>query len=62
MNFLSWLCGQDYMCSSSLPDIPDKLPVEAIEVALKIAKISEPKTRKKVTDAISILLEKYFDS
>jgi len=43
-------------------DVPGKLPVEAIEVALKIAKISEPKTRRKVSDAISILLEKYFDS
>ena len=43
-------------------DVPGKLPVESVEVALRIAKISDPKTRRKVSDAIMILLEKYFDN
>ena len=42
-------------------DVPQKLPVESVEVALTIAKITEPKTRRKVSDAIMTLLEKYFD-
>lgn len=42
-------------------DTPGKLPIESVDVALKIAKISDPKTRRKVSDAIMVLLEKYFD-
>jgi len=42
-------------------DVPEKLPVESVDVALKVAKISDPKTRRKVSNAIMTLLEKYFD-
>jgi hypothetical protein len=42
-------------------DTPGKLPIESVDVAMKIAKISDPKTRRKVADAIMVLLEKYFD-
>jgi hypothetical protein len=37
-----------------------KLPPEATEVALAVAKISEPGVRREVTDAILILMKKYF--
>ena len=36
------------------------LPPEATEVALAVAKISEPGVRREVTDAILILMKKYF--
>jgi len=36
------------------------LPPEATEVALAVAKISEPGIRREVTDAVLILLKKYF--
>jgi transcriptional regulator with XRE-family HTH domain len=36
------------------------LPPEATEVALAVAKISEPGIRREVTDAILILMKKYF--
>ena len=36
------------------------LPPEATEVALVVAKISEPGVRREVTDAILILMKKYF--
>ncbi len=36
------------------------LPPEAAEIALAVAKISEPKVRREVTDAILILMKKYF--
>lgn len=39
----------------------DGLPVEAVEVAMDIAKIQNPGTRKQVAEAIRILLAKYFD-
>jgi hypothetical protein len=38
----------------------DKLPPEAVEVALAIAKIPNPGTRKKVSEAIKTLLTQYF--
>jgi transcriptional regulator with XRE-family HTH domain len=38
-----------------------KLPLEAVEVALALAKISDPSTRKEVSDAILTLVKKYFD-
>ncbi len=38
----------------------DKLPLEAVEVALAIAKIANPGTRKKVSEAIKTLLTQYF--
>ncbi|HEY9075013.1 MAG TPA: helix-turn-helix transcriptional regulator [Anaerolineaceae bacterium] len=37
------------------------LPPEATEVALAVAKISEPGVRREVTDAMLTLLKKYFD-
>jgi len=37
------------------------LPPEATEVALAIARISEPGVRREVTDAMLILLKNYFD-
>ncbi len=37
------------------------LPTEAVEVAIDIAKIQNPGTRKQVADAIRILLAKYFE-
>ncbi len=36
------------------------LPPEATEIALAVAKISEPGIRREVTDAMLILLKKYF--
>ena len=39
----------------------DKLPQEAVEVALAVAKISDPGKRKQVSDAIQTLLSKYFE-
>lgn len=41
--------------------VPDKLPVEAVEVAVQLSKIENPGTRKKVAEAIMTLLEKYFE-
>jgi len=38
----------------------ENLPPEATEVAMAVAKISEPGVRKEVTDAVLILLKKYF--
>lgn len=38
-----------------------KLPPEAIEVALALAKITNPGTRKEVAEAILILVRKYFE-
>ena len=37
------------------------LPAEAVEVAMDIARIKDPGTRKQVAEAIRILLAKYFD-
>ncbi len=39
----------------------ENLPAEAVDVAKDIAKISDPGTRKMVTDAIRTLLSKYFE-
>ena len=39
----------------------EKLPSEAVEVAMDIAKIANPGTRKEVAKAIQTLLSKYFD-
>ena len=41
--------------------VPDKLPTEAVEVAVQLSKIENPGTRKKVAEAIMTLLEKYFE-
>ena len=38
----------------------DNLPTEAVDVALDIAKIPDPRTRKQVTEAVRVLLKKYF--
>ncbi|MEW6649709.1 MAG: helix-turn-helix transcriptional regulator [Chloroflexota bacterium] len=38
-----------------------KLPPEAVEVALALAKITNPGTRKEVSQAILILVKRYFD-
>jgi hypothetical protein len=38
----------------------DNLPPEAVEIALAIAKIPNPGTRKKVSEAIKTLLTQYF--
>lgn len=38
----------------------DNLPPEAVDVALDIAKIPDPRTRKQVADAVRVLLKKYF--
>ena len=38
----------------------DNLPPEAVDVALDIAKIPDPRTRKQVAEAVRVLLEKYF--
>jgi len=40
---------------------PEHLPSESLEVALDIAKIKDDSTRRQVTDAIKILLQKYFE-
>ena len=39
----------------------EKLPLEAVEVALALAKINNPGTRKEVAQAILVLVNKYFD-
>jgi hypothetical protein len=44
---------------NSLTD--ETLPIEAIEVARSVARISDPGTRKEVAEAVQILLWKYFD-
>lgn len=38
----------------------ENLPPEAVDVALDIAKIPDPGTRKKVAKAVRVLLKKYF--
>ena len=38
-----------------------KLPIEAVNVAYDVAKISNPETRKAVAQAIQTLLAKYFE-
>jgi hypothetical protein len=38
----------------------DNLPPEAVDVALDIAKIPDPGTRKQVAEAVRVLLKKYF--
>jgi hypothetical protein len=38
----------------------ENLPPEAVDVALDIAKIPDPGTRKQVAEAVRILLKKYF--
>lgn len=43
----------------SLVDVVN-LPPEATEIALAVAKISEPGVRREVTDAILIMMKKYF--
>ena len=40
----------------------EHLPPEAVEVALDIAKITDPGTRRKVASAIRALLSKYFEA
>jgi hypothetical protein len=39
----------------------ESLPSEAVDVALAIAKIAEPSTRKSVAQAVLTLLKKYFE-
>jgi len=39
----------------------EHLPPEAVEVALQISKIKNPGTRKKVAEAIKVLLHQYFE-
>jgi transcriptional regulator with XRE-family HTH domain len=41
--------------------LPEKLPSEAVDVAMRITQIKNPGTRKRVAEAIMILLEKYFE-
>jgi len=38
----------------------ENLPPEAVDVALDIAKIPDPRTRKQVAEAVRVLLKKYF--
>jgi transcriptional regulator with XRE-family HTH domain len=38
----------------------ENLPPEAVDVALDIARISDPGTRKEVAKAVRVLLKKYF--
>ena len=38
----------------------ENLPIEAVDVALDIAKISDSGTRKEVAKAVRVLLKKYF--
>jgi hypothetical protein len=38
----------------------ENLPPEAVDVALDIAKIPDPGTRKQVAEAVRVLLKKYF--
>ena len=40
----------------------ENLPPEAVEVALDIARIPDPGTRKQVAEAILVLVRKYFDA
>lgn len=39
----------------------ENLPPEAVDVALALAKIPDPGTRKQVAEAVMVLLKKYFD-
>jgi len=39
----------------------ENLPPEAVDVALDLAKIPDPGTRKQVSEAVRTLLKKYFD-
>jgi hypothetical protein len=39
----------------------ENLPPEAVDVALALAKIADPGTRKQVAEAVMVLLKKYFD-
>jgi hypothetical protein len=39
----------------------ENLPTEAVDVALDIAKIPDPGTRKEVAKAVRVLLKKYFN-
>jgi len=39
----------------------DNLPPEAVDVALDIARIPDPRTRKQVAEAVRVLLKKYFN-
>lgn len=39
----------------------ENLPPEAVDVAMEIARIPNPGTRKQVADAILILVKKYFE-
>jgi len=56
------LAGWPAMEAFSLanPDLQN-LPPEAVSVALDIARIKDPGTRKQVAEAIRTLLAKYFD-
>ncbi len=38
----------------------NNLPPEAVDVALDIARIPDPHTRKQVAEAVRVLLKKYF--
>jgi hypothetical protein len=38
----------------------ENLPPEAVDVALDIAKIPDPRTRRKVAEAVRVLLKEYF--
>jgi hypothetical protein len=38
----------------------ENLPPEAVDVALDIAKIPDPRTRKQVAEAGQVLLKRYF--
>lgn len=39
----------------------EELPPEAVNVALAVAKIADPSTRKQVSEAIMLLIRKYFE-
>lgn len=39
----------------------ENLPPEAVDVALDIAKIPDPRTRKQVADAVRVLIKKHFN-
>jgi len=40
----------------------DNLPLEAVDVALDLAKIPDPRTRKQVASAVRVLLKQYFST
>ena len=40
----------------------ENLPPEAVEIALAVARITDPGTRKAIVDAMLILLEKYINA